>query len=80
MASKPLRIPVGWGDGPEIVVNIGTGDVDLPEPPGGSSDRPRLADLDGDGRPEILLVRRSEGGLGRLTVVRLTPTKPVTNR
>ena len=34
---------------------------------------PRVQDLDGDGRPEILLLNPSDQGRGRVTVVDLTP-------
>ena len=41
--------------------------------PGAQLTAPRVKDLDGDGRPEILLLNPSDQGRGRVTVVDLTP-------
>lgn len=41
--------------------------------PGALLTAPRVQDLDGDGRPEVLLLNPSDQGRGRVTIVDLTP-------
>lgn len=54
-----------------ISVGIGTGGADMESSHSGSLGGPQLADLDGDGRMEVLLASPNAGGRGRVLVVRL---------
>ncbi len=62
-----------FGAGKETVtvaVGAGGGGAELETSTSNPLGRPQLADLDGDGRMEILLASRNAGGRGRLVVVR----------
>jgi hypothetical protein len=54
-----------------ISVGVGTGGADMESSRSGSLGGPSVADLDGDGRMEILLASPNAGGRGRVMVVRL---------
>lgn len=54
-----------------ISVGVGTGGADMESSRSGSLGGPQLADLDGDGRLEVLLASPNAGGRGRVLVVRL---------
>jgi hypothetical protein len=54
-----------------VAVGVGTEGADLESSRSGSLGGPHVADLDGDGRPEILLATPNAGGRGRVMVVRL---------
>lgn len=56
-----------------VSLGVGTGGVDMESSRSNSLGGPHLADLDADGRPEVLLASPNGGGRGRVTVVRLTP-------
>ncbi len=57
-----------------VEVSLGTGGVGTRVlGPGSQLAGPRTEDLDGDGRPEVLLFDPSDQGRGRVTVVALTP-------
>ncbi|HEX3127239.1 MAG TPA: VCBS repeat-containing protein [Thermoanaerobaculia bacterium] len=54
-----------------ISVGIGTGGASMESSRSGSLAGPQVMDLDGDGRPEVLLASPNAGGRGRVMVVRL---------
>jgi len=54
-----------------ISVGVGTGGVETETSRSASLGGPALEDLDGDGRPEVLLFSPNAGGRGRVMVVRL---------
>jgi hypothetical protein len=73
------RIPVGGGAAPgdggaELNLELGSGFGDFRiEPAPRAFGVPSAADLDGDGRPEVLLAETDLGGRGRVQVIRLAP-------
>lgn len=83
VARKPSRsISLGWScqEGPlgEITIGVGAGQGGMfhsLETTGGSPP-PRLVDLDGDGRSEVLLTKVSECGAGRLQLFFLAADSP----
>ena len=54
-----------------VSVGVGTGGMDMESSRSASLGGPYVEDLDGNGRPEVLLFSPSAGGRGRVTVVRL---------
>jgi hypothetical protein len=56
-----------------VALGVGTGGVDMESSRSASLGGPHLTDLDGDGRPEVLLFSPNDRGRGRVTVVRLRP-------
>ena len=54
-----------------VALGVGTGGVDMESSRSASLGGPHLADLDADGRPEVLLFTPNDRGRGRVTVVRL---------
>ncbi|MES1241694.1 MAG: VCBS repeat-containing protein [Acidobacteriota bacterium] len=54
-----------------VSMGIGTGGASMESSRSGTLGGPQVVDLDGDGRPEVLLASPNAGGRGRVMVVRL---------
>jgi hypothetical protein len=61
----------GLGESVSVSVGVGTGGVDLESSRSTTLGGPYVEDLDGNGRPEVLLFSPSGSGRGRVLVVRL---------
>jgi hypothetical protein len=74
--SRRIALPPDLPGGSGVVVAMGTEGFRFVKPAGGLGD-PRLIDLDGDGRPEILFAGNGASGSGRVSILIVRGSSPL---